>query len=549
MIKTFIKQHRRLCHVLLTVGVILLALALNLLLPLWQYAGAVYLDLTPEGLYSVSSQMEKQMEAIKGEIEVIFCADRDHLMASTETRHAYVLAEKLAKKYDNITVRTIDVTNHPELADPYRTTRLEEILWSDLIITYGGQIRGMSARQLWSEEEGVLTKFNGEYKLASAMLSLVAYENAPLAVFTKGHGETYYDPADPDRKENEKLSAFAGLLENLGLRIGTVDLDKEEIPSDCVLLIMNGPTEDYSAGNILDLGDISPMEKIDRYLAGHQAFWALKDPAAGELPVLNGFLEEWGLSFRADVVKDASAGGALNVVGGNAEDEREYLIATYATEAEGTLGYLMYQDIADLSTAPKTILETSSSVDLLWGDLGERVLGYNVTRCVSGVFFSGEKAKSYNMAGERNVLLSAPFPLMAVSTELRMGQAVDYYSSYVLATGTTRILANEYLESTSCCNYDTVYSILQTVSNTDRYADPDLGALTMNSARYGGKTLWKEALYEEDTQDYMGDEEYLSDFVALTSGKKVAWTVTILVFPCLIIPAVGIILHRRRRFR
>ena len=106
MPKRWFSKHKKLFSILTTVGVILVALAVNLLLPLWQHTFAVYPDLTPEGLYTVSTLMMKQMDAI-GEtlkdsgrrVTVTFCQPRDVLLANHDTRYVYILAKKLEMQY------------------------------------------------------------------------------------------------------------------------------------------------------------------------------------------------------------------------------------------------------------------------------------------------------------------------------------------------------------------------------------------------------------------------------------------------------------------
>ena len=96
--------------------------------------------------------------------------------------------------------------------------------------------------------------------MAMAILSLTAIEK-PSVCFTVGHGERPADPSDPE------TYAFYDLIVNAGYSVKTVDLEVEDIPDDCVLLIMNGPTEDYVSENINSIEYVSPIEKVDRFLA------------------------------------------------------------------------------------------------------------------------------------------------------------------------------------------------------------------------------------------------------------------------------------------
>ena len=573
MVKNWLKKHRKLCATFLTVAVILVALALNILLPYWQHTGVVYPDLTPEGLYTVSALMHKQMEEIQKQmdktgksVEVTFCAPRDVLLSNYETRYTYILAKKLEKDYPGVRVVMADASR-PETLSDFLATKNAQIYWDQIVFSTetssgGKQFRIIDAASFWSSEDDVVTNYNGEFKFASALLSLTAFEDAPLACFTKGHGEKYYDPEDPAHEDNAELEEFAQMLMDLGLRIRTVDLDEEEIPSDCVLLVMNGPREDYAdaADHYADLGYVSAVEKIDRYLATYQAFMVLKDPDAGVLPVLNEYLEEWGLSFREGVIRDSSASGALTVATGDAANNREYLVASYATEENGSIGYEMYKVIADRATSPKTVLERCSPVEMTWGDGGSRVQYLNVTRKVSGVYYSSSNLDERGLPtaaayvgesfSERDPSLSTAIPLAAISVEKKMGDEVDYYTASVFAVGTTKLISTEYMKNASFCNYDTMFCIIYTISGTDRYANAHLGGLTMNSNRYGGKALWLDELEQETVTNWYtdNDETYQFTYKAVTNTTRGVVTAVLAVL-VVVIPVAGVAVHNRRKYR
>ena len=124
---------------------------------------------------------------------------------------------------------------------------------------------------------------------------------------------------------------------------------------------------------------------------------------------------------------------------------------------------------------------------------------------------------------------------------------MDYYNSYVFVSGTTRLIDNDYLNSTSCCNYDTLFAILRNISRTDVYADSDLGGLTLNSKNYGGKELWDTTLSEKAVE-FWDKNDVRHRYPGFTPAARV-WLTVLVALPVAVIPVLGIVLHTRRKNR
>ncbi|MBR5044321.1 MAG: Gldg family protein, partial [Clostridia bacterium] len=199
-------------------------------------ARSLWLDLTPEGLYSLSDLMIEECSKIERDITITFCDDPDHLMGSYMTRYVYVMAKELEQRFDNITVKTCNVTLNPTAVDRYRAVSSSSIPASSVIVSCGDQFRIYTASQFWisgtdsSGNSSGLYSFNGEYKMATAFFSLSAIAS-PKAYFLINHGERYYAPDDEAHAElragagqDEDLSAFYNLLLKAGLTVDYLDL-------------------------------------------------------------------------------------------------------------------------------------------------------------------------------------------------------------------------------------------------------------------------------------------------------------------------------------
>ena len=528
---------------------IIAVLTLNILLDLLWQKNTLYFDTTAEDLYTLSDGMIAEMDAVGGDVLITFCADPDILLSNYESRYVYIMAQKLAKRYENISVECINSKKNPELLDKYKTTSASTIDVYDVIISSGAKYRVMSSSQFWTKDENDgYWAFNGEYKAACAILSVTAVES-PLVCITTTHGEKYYNPDPSDVNSNPEYSDFYNLLLLAGLKVSYIDLDKDEIPNDCVLLIMNGPTVDYTAApdDIYNLESVSPVEKIDRFLTKNNSLMITKDPFVS-LPAMEEYIKEWGMEFGDDKIKSG------DIVSGT-----DRLFAEYADSENDTIGYGLFSDVASLSTAPKTVMKESSQINLIWMDSDtssdEKYISPGLSMMANAVLRSGKDSLAYNKNGEWNPVDSygnaaerdecGNYVLSAISVRSRF-VGVNYFYAYVFASGTSAMLSNEYLGTQSYANSDLTFSTVRTLTRTDRYASDDLGAITLNTANYGGKILLSDELSESEREEWENGK-LVRVYGAISKGANVAWTILIAIIPIIVIPAVCIYMCIKRR--
>ena len=203
---------------IVTVASIILVLVLNLLITHVGHAGSFYVDITSEGLYSLTDAMKRECDFIDKLdtddrcVKITFCADPDTLMASEITRVTYFMALKLAARYDNLEVETVNAEYNPTALAQYKSTSLKTINQSDVIVSYGERYRIVSANRFWVTSGGNLWSYNGEYRMATLIKSVTSV-NRPVAYFVTGHGETHYDAANPESEMSQKSAAIYDLIE------------------------------------------------------------------------------------------------------------------------------------------------------------------------------------------------------------------------------------------------------------------------------------------------------------------------------------------------
>ncbi len=529
----------------LLIALTAVVLAVSLLLPLAMHRWNMYVDMTPEGLYSMTDTLEKELAEIKDEVEIIFCTDPDYLFGNDETRYPYITCKQLAAANDKITLRHINVATDPSSADPYRSTQSSEIGWDNIIVASGSRYKILTAAAFYTSDDGEKVAYNGEYRIATAILSLTAYNNGPAAYFTVGHGERYYIPGDEG--SDPTLSAFYELLLDAGLRVGKLDLDgAKNVPEDCALLIMCGPTADYATEDIYNYYGNPALEKLDRYLAGNHALMVFRDAGAPEMPALNEYLHEWGFTIDTDTVtsRDGSLASGLT---GEAEGGR--LIAVYPTADNAAIGHSMFDTIADMATPPKTVIANAAAVRMAWRT-NEIVTALNVSRCVSSVFFAPPDAEAHDADGylvgdNKNDNLW----LAAISAEAHLIGS-EYKYSYVFGAGSTAMIANEYLSDPAFGNGDVMFSVVRFISRSDIYASTALGGFDMNTIEtYGGKMYEELHLTKGEENEVHLSLVDRRVYAGLSNASYTVCTLLCTVVPVLTVGTCAFAVLRRRKHK
>ncbi len=569
------KSLRTKIFTVITVVAVLVILGLNLLLTNLGLNKTVFLDLTPEELYTLSDKMVEQCQKISDvipedkKIKITFCADPDTLMDSTILRSTYIMAIKLSNKFDNIDVETVNVALNPTAVAKYKTTSLTKITPSDIIISYGDKYRIVGSQTFWTADENdALWSYNGEYRMASLMLSLT-YLTRPVAYFVTGHGETYYDPDNPESEGSIESAYLADLLTERGLEIDTLDLSSvEAIPDDCALLIINNPTRDfeYDSDKLDQFAYVTDTEKIDKYLTAgngsimvslsydmrdYEGYEAAKN--AGQLDsfkpmkVLKSFLREWGFVFSDTQVKDQ--GNSLDAAG-------EKIIGIYSTD-ENSYGNAIYGNYASSSSAPRVIFSNAGYIECAYaGGLSNSISEpgtRDVNRYYDSFLTSSSSSVGYAYDSVKdNYSLTDTDPSAKALAAVVARQQLDSHDdvvtySYIFCVNSKDFFSNELLGNPSYANYDIASALVSNIVRTDAYASSELGGTSLNSPSFGGKILVSTALSETDYKIYSSDAMSVIGEKSGISGTAITlFSILIYAVP-VALAAVGIIVCLKRK--
>ena len=561
----------------ISVLAVLLIFGLNLLLTAVGLKNTVYLDLTPEGLYSLTDRMIEECSFIdelpeEKEIKITFCTDPDNLVGSTVMRATYFMALNLQKEFDNVKVETVNAALNPTALAKYKTTSLSTISASDVIISFGNRYRIASANSFWGfDSEGDLWSYNGEYRLASILLSLTS-RTQPVAYFITGHGESYYDVDNPESDMSVKNAYFADLLSERGLYIKTLDLSAEEVkkvPDDAALLIINNPTRDftYDESQLGSLSYVSELEMIDNYLVKGNGslmvslnydlrdYEGYADAVANDaldsfnpLKNLKIFLAEWGFSFSNTQVKDK---------GSSYDAQGENIIGVYSTE-EDSYGNAIYGNYASSVSAPKMVVTNSGYIECSFG-LGTSIQeqgssGIDIKREYDSFISTSASAVGYAYNESKDdYSYTATDPgtkaLAAVVARQRLHPVDTTYTySYVFCANSADFFSNELLGNPAYANYDIISAVVENMVRSDIYASNDLGGSSMNSKNFGGKQLTSTTMYDYENKVYSPDAtEVVKINKGITPMAKTVFSIFIYAVP-VAIAIFGIAIGIKRRF-
>lgn len=400
-----------------------------------------YADMTTEQLFDLSDDSIRLLDGYRRQdglkIKIIFCMTPDELDGTYYYHLVHNLAQQYAREFDFIEVEYIDLITHPGLADPYKSTEVQTIKTTNVILTDGSRSKvfAMDAFYTFSENSQKVFAFNGEYKITAGILSLEG--DNPIAYFTTGHGES---------AEN---SAMWELFAEAGFDVRTVDLSKEELSTNAKVVIINNPQYDLMGA----ADTVNEVKKIDRFLdsLGNLMIFLDATDKSSSFPEINELLLAWGLRFEDSVIYDHE--NSLSVDGTE-------LVASYAPDG---LGATLASSLTSLSSPPKTVVNYARPVTLLWeqSDLAARrtysVLSTSADKTATAVPFG---AGTEDNQGEKGV-----YTLMAISAEMRYINNVDVYN-YVMVAGTSSFADSKYIGSSSYGNRDIIFSAMRAFGKT-----------------------------------------------------------------------------------
>jgi ABC-type uncharacterized transport system involved in gliding motility auxiliary subunit len=220
-------------------------------------------DLTPTQKYSLSPQSKKLLKDLSRDV-TIYVFDRERSFG--ERRDLLGMYSSASRR---LTVRYVDPDRQPTLAKQYA------------VRNYGTIVVAAADRHFEAQSES-------EEGLTNALIRVLKGQRT--IYFVQGHGERNLESSDREGYDRVKKQ-----LETENYQIQSLMLmQKMIIPSDCTLLIVAGPQNDYLTPEV---------DAIRKYVRGGGRALFLLD-AGVELPNLTKLLADWNVTLRNDLVID-----------------------------------------------------------------------------------------------------------------------------------------------------------------------------------------------------------------------------------------------------
>lgn len=458
-------------------------------------SSAAYEDMY--GLYTFSDELEKlveeqvlpdidrinaQREALGEErlrVKIIFCTDFDLVEEDYHGKMVHNTAKSLRSKFSKyFEIEYLNVAKNPSAVQQYKVTSSTTIYSSDVIIAFGSEylVNSLDAFFTVDNDSGEIWAYNGEKQFAAAILSLTRADS-PVCALTYNHGEQLFDTQNGRPVIKDKYSTFIELIEGAGYDVQLIDLEADDIPKDCRMIITFAPTKDFYAFGNLGEHSVSEIEKLDRYLDEAHSFFYICDRSTPRLECLEEYLVEWGIApYRVDNSAQQQVTGHLRDPESCIDALGDAIVGKYA---EVGLGSSVTSSLRAQSYPPRVIFENSaviahsssyqSTYNIEYDFYTYTYLRNGVYRTMTNIFSSHESAvveidgKAYEYAHSNNL-----FSMFTITAEDRQIQQDSFTSvndsSYVLALSSTAFFENEYLESAAYGNADVLLSALRKTS-------------------------------------------------------------------------------------
>ncbi len=558
------RRARRARSAALSVSVVLCVLALNILFSfvaynqIWQIDETVTRYTTRKGvsLYTPTEEFLDEIRnrvipmvdefnaerAARGEepiaINIKFCMEEDKVAAADKMRILQYTARALEKEFPGkVKISYINIEQNPSAVQKYKATSSTNIYAHQIIFEFGTEYRVRAYDFFFLKNDETSTDhwaYNGEQKIASLLLALTRAES-PVAAFITNHGE-----------QLDKCQALRRLVSRAGYDVIDIDLSKDDIPENCRLLISYDPQTDFMGlGNDAYVGvegEPSEIDRLDSFLDKAYSFMLFIDKDTPEMPVLEEYMEEWGITVsRGENADGESQNYTIRDQVQKLDKDGYVPFADYVTT--GTGGSLT-SSMQKVTSPAKVVFPNATAIQMAEtyrttfveadDSAGTPAYSYGsyyrngVSRSFHDVFYAGANAaaevfgEQYEITTEQN-----RFKLMTLSVESRTVMETNYLSttepSYVAVFASTEFASDTVLNSAAYGNADVIAATLRNMGHEVEPADLEFKAFKVYSVDANA--------YQPNTADALATTAFMT------------------LLPIAVCITVGVCVHIRRKFR
>ena len=289
-------------------------------------------DSTSNKRYSLSDQTAKIVKGLKQNVTITYFDQSTHFQQAKDQLDQYAnLSPKVHVEY-------VDPDKKPQVA---REAGIKN--YGTTIVQIG--TKKEEAKSL--NEEGITGAFIRDLK-----------NNTRTVCFVTGSGEHRIDDSD-----RSGYSRFKDLLGKDNYQAKSIDLlQKAEIPGDCTVLVVAGPTGDYQQPQV---------DAIKKFIEdGGRALFMLDPPLKigrseiADNDALTGLLASWGVTPQKDLILDMNPIGQLAGLGPQVALVTSYDSQPIVSEMKGTAtGFPLSRSLDVKNEGKSTVQKLFSSSD------------------------------------------------------------------------------------------------------------------------------------------------------------------------------------------
>ena len=443
--------------VALTVVIIAAVILLNAIFTALSQKFVWYIDMTAEEVYTLSDEAKGLLDQVDPAkpVTVIFCTPKDELEANASQRYVLYTVMEMAKEYENISIRYVDIYTNPSAVSKYEPKAGQAITPYSVIVVGTVQLKNPNTGVVEAQEQSrvyslnslftydsagsEIIGYNGEQRLVSAILAVTQVET-PIACYTTTHGETdHLIPADSSG------SPLLTLLYETGYQVEPLDLIKGDIPAGCSLILIFNPQDDFK-----DIDGISELKKLDEFMAEGNSIMTFFDNETPVLPKYEAFLKEWGVEISRLTTDGQAANHLIKDTDRSYTPEGYTNAATYATAG---LGASITRHLRESNNPKDVVFPYACAIKTPYETIYDDENGFYygayysnaVTRSIYDVFTSSDNAIAY-AGGSQVTDAKGPFKYMTVTRESVTDASGNKVSSYLLACSSTDFVMSSLLD-------------------------------------------------------------------------------------------------------
>lgn len=428
----------------ITILFIVVVIVINMIMGVLDSKVMMEVDLTPNQVYGLTQESIDFVQGLDKDVEINILNSKDSFESGGQYYvQAAAIIENYSKYSGRVTVNYVDLVKNPTFAAGYESDNLAA---NDVLVKCGEKHKVVKSSELFNSEMSystfsyVVTSSKAEQSVTSAMVNVTSDEITKVAIL-KG-----YDEAD--------YSSLTSMLTSNNFDVQEVNIVTEEIPEDAKLAVIFSPGRDY---------DQASLKKLDTFLSNGEKLGKSVVFVAGtqpdQIPELNSFLEEWGMSVQSGVMFELSSDHLFY------NTSAFQSIVDYKDEDYSAAITNQNIPVAVFQSRPIDILKESESIKVL------------LQSSESSGIYPADAAEDWQP--EESDLVG-PITVAAVSTKQVSG--VDDVSN-VAVVGSAAAFANSFLSSTSLNNsayFINMFNTLAEREDTVLIEAKTLGGATMN---------------------------------------------------------------------